>query len=219
MAKRSAFQYRQPRSKMPRLDITISSSQSVSSRLSSANAGSSNAMNYNDRGGDGEELWGGDDDEEFILLASQAAEKIEANAENFIVSQAMNFDLSYGQFRNEVRASTQLDDIFDNDDIFSNIPDDAWDAGPTTSTAANPDNGAAVFKVPDAAATSAALAARHDEQTRQTQLAKNEAQQSFFTEKIKVQKKEIENLRETLNKITEKCETKEGEVNGLRQFQ
>lgn len=170
-------------------------------------------MNYNDREADGDELWGGDDDEEFILLASQAAEKIEANAENFIVSQAMNFDLSYGQFQKEVQASTQLDDIFDNDDIFSNIPDDAWQAGPSTSKpTTNRNDGPATFKVPGAAATSAALAARHDEETRQTQLAKNEAQQSFFTEKIKAQKKELENLRETLNKVTEKCETKEGEV-------
>lgn len=215
--KRSGFQYRQPRSKMPKLDITISSSQSVSSRLAGPNPGSSHATNHQHV--DAEELWGGDDDEEFILLASQAVEKYEANAE-MVISQSMNpnmnLDISYGQFRNEVRSSTQFDDCamideFDNDDIFSNIPDDVCASKPSTSTATT-NNDAGNFKMPNAPAAAIPSTSSHDEQKRKTEQAKNEAQQSFLTDMIKTQKKDLDNLRESLKKVTDKCQIKEGEV-------
>lgn len=222
MAKRSGFQYRQPRSKMPKLDITISSSQTVTSRISVV-AASSNAVNVHNNQYQNaatanlqpENPWE-DDDEELILLASQAVDKYEANAE-MVISQAMNnrIDLSYGRFRNEVRTSTQLDEnLFnefnnDEDDIFSNIPVDVCDNRPSTSTAAanqnkNIQNG---FKVPENLPS-----IPRDDDSKRTEKAKNEVHQTFLTEKIKTQKKEIENLKETLNKITEKCQLKEGEV-------
>lgn len=227
MAKRSGFQYRQPRSKMPRLDITVSSSQGPSSRLSTSNAGPSHVMrdttnhNNEDRGRapESEELWGADDDDdEFILLASQAAEKIEANAQ-MVISQAMNCtnmdsEITYSQFRTEARSSTQLNqyavDEFDNDDLFSNIPDELCASKPTTSTAAAGGD-AVTFKVP-AAPVSVPVAGGADDQARKMEQAKNEAQQSYFTEKIKTQKRELDNLRETLNKLSEKFQIKEGEV-------
>lgn len=165
-----------------------------------------------------EELWGADDDDdEFILLASQAAEKIEANAQ-MVISQAMNCtnmdsEITYSQFRNEARSSTQLNqylvDDFDNDDLFSNIPDDVCASKPSTSTAAR-NNDANNFKVP--AAPINVCVAGNDDQARKMEQAKNEAQQSYFTEKIKTQKKELDNLRETLNKMSERFQTKEGEV-------
>lgn len=228
MAKRSGFQYRQPRSKMPRLDVTVSSSQGPSSRLSTTNAGPSHVMrdmtnrNNEERGRapESEELWGADDDDdEFILLASQAAEKIEANAQ-MVISQAMNCtnmdsEISYSQFRNEARSSTQLNqyavDEFDNDDLFSNIPDELCASKPTTSTAASGGD-AANFKVPAAPVSGPVAGGAADDQARKMEQAKNEAQQSYFTEKIKTQKRELDNLRETLNKLSERFQIKEGEV-------
>lgn len=199
MAKRPGFQYRQPRSKMPKLDITISSSQR------NVIAGPSR-MQQPEAQIQQDDMWG-DDDEEYIMLASQVVEKLDANAE-MIISQSMNIrdaDLSYGRFQRNVRASTQhqspiLDD-FGNDnveDILANVPD------VITNNVVKP-----------TAATTSHRASNQNSQANEiknSEKTKMEVHQTYLTEKMKTQKKEIENLKETLNKLNEKCQIKEGEV-------
>lgn len=210
MSKRTAFRFRESanRAKMPKLDISITSSQSLPSNQFRAPAPLKPPTSNN--------IWGDDeDDEEFIMLASQAAEKVEAHAES-VITQAMNFhgdlDMSYGRFRNEVEASTQLTfppqkDVIndfmrdDDEDIFSHIPDypNVPDVQ-TPSTSKQPENSARADKA-------------KEEAQKRLENAKKEAQTTALTKRLQEAKKEIENLREALSKTTEKCQIKEGEVN------
>lgn len=190
MTKRSGLQCRQSKSKMPRLDITISSSQRVAagpSRINSTHMQQPKPIQL-------EDMWGDDDDEEYIMLASQVVDKVDANAE-MIISQSMNIrdaDLSYGKFQCDVDASTQHQPAIEmqhdeRSDILQNVPEmmviDKANSVPQASTIAN-----------------------------NTEQAKLEAHRTILAEILKTQKREIENLKETLNKVNEKCQTKEGEV-------
>lgn len=192
MTKRSGLQCRQSKAKMPRLDITISSSQRVAagpSRINSTHMQQPKQIQQ-------EDMWGDDDDEEYIMLASQVVDKVDANAE-MIISQSMNIrdaDLSYGRFKYDVKASTQnqlaLEMPHDeHDDILLSVPEvmiiDKANSGPQAS---------------------------HTKSANSTEQAKLEAHRIILAEKLKSQKREIENLKETLNKVNEKCQTKEGEV-------
>ncbi|XP_055300952.1 uncharacterized protein LOC129567734 [Sitodiplosis mosellana] len=221
MSKRMGFQFRQPRSKMPKLDITISSSQ----RIVAAGPSNMNHPPRTDAPAPSEDAWGEDDDE-FFVLASQAAEQVEANAA-VVISQSMNnrdHDMSYIRFRKDVRTaqSTQLNHIdeFDNDeDLFSNVPDfipnPVQAAVPSVVNKEN--NGQVAHNHQNATAnqpsTSTANRMSSDDKAREQ---KEKIQTEFFAEKIKAQKKQIETLRETLNKVNQKCTTKEGEASTLR---
>lgn len=192
MTKRSGLQCRQLKAKMPRLDITISSSQRGAAGPSRNNSTHMQQPNEILQ----EDMWGDDDDEEYIMLASQVVDKVDANAE-MIISQSMNIrdaDLSYGVFQYGVKASTQHEPAFEmqhdeRDEILLNIPEvmiiDKANSGPQASHITSADN---------------------------TEQAKLEAHRTILAEKLKTQKREIENLKETLNKVNEKCQTKEGEV-------
>lgn len=216
MSKRTGFRFRESanRAKMPKLDISITSSQSLSSQFRAPAALDPPTIRQNGHN-DKDNIWGDDDDdEEFIMLASQAVEKVEAHAES-VITQAMNFhgdlDMSYGRFRNEVEASTQLtfppqrdaiNDFLcsnDDEDIFSHIPD--YPNVPDIqkpSTSKQPVNNARADKA-------------KEEAQKRLEIAK-EAQATLLTRKLQEHKKEIENLKEALSKTTEKCQIKEGEV-------
>lgn len=199
MSKRPGFQYRQPRSKMPKLNITISSSQ----RSQVAGPSRINNVQQTEVQQHQEDMWGDDDDEEYIMLASQVVEKLDANAE-LIISQSMNTldaDLSYRRFQRDVRTSTQhqssIMSEFDNDfgeDILAIVPDVVSKpvAKPVLATMTNETQS---MRSIDA---------------KNTEKAKLEV--NHLTEKNKAQKREIENLKETLKKLNEKCQIKEGEV-------
>lgn len=219
MSKRMAiFQYRQPRSKMPKLDITISSSQRIST------AGPSNLVQPRvDPPPQTDDAWGEDDDE-FFVLASQAAEQVEANAA-VVISQAMNnrqHDMSYIRFRQDVRTthSTQLNHIdeFDNDeDIFSNLPDfipnQVPKAGPSIE---NKENNHAIHKQQNSTnqpSTSTASRISTDDKAKER---KEKIQTEYYAQKLKEQKKQIETISETLNKVNQEFRTKEGEASTLR---
>lgn len=227
MSKRIGFQFRQPRAKMPKLDITISSSQ---------RAGPSSSQQARDAGM-AEDGWCEDEEDEIFVLASQAVEQVQANAA-VVISQAMNsqairsasHDVSYNHFRQNVRAvhSTQINDnpmdMFDNDeeDIFSNVPDFVLNnAQPTTENKESNGQAAQQNNAPN----------HHNEQQQQSSQsnvaghaseytgARNQIekiQNEIYAEKLKVQKKEIEQLKETLNKLNQRCTTKEGEASTLR---
>lgn len=201
MAKRLGFQYRQPRSKMPKLDITISSSQrSVIAGPSRINTVQQSEPQIQQEEKIEDDMWG-DDDEEYIMLASQAVEKLDANAE-MIISQSMNIrdiDLSYGRFQRDVRSSTQHPycNEFENDnceDILANVPD------------------VIVNNVMQPVAHTSQIPISNGAECKDTAKTKMEVHQTYLTEKMKTQKREIENLQETLNKLSEKCQIKEGEV-------
>lgn len=193
MTKRSGLQCRQSRAKMPKLDITISSSQwnavAGPSRTNSTHKQQPKQIQQ-------EDMWGDDDDEEYIMLASQVVDKVDANAE-MIISQSMNIrdaDLSYGRFQYDVKASTQHQPAHE-------LPRDERDGIPP--------NVSNVIKTDEAnlgPQTSCITNANYTEQT------KLEVHRTILTEKLKTQRREIENLKETLNKVNEKCQIKEGEV-------
>lgn len=246
MAKRPVFQYRMPRAKMPKLNITISSSQQGPSNMLPPQRQQDAPTVVHPQ--QSEDMWPDDDDDELIMLASQAAEKVEAHAE-IVLSEAMGDKLNYDNFRREVQASTQLsgpsnmlDDFMCVDEnVFADIPE--CDIAPKTvaqpkpkpapttavtenerglrspatvngrkdtfavpSTSAAAKNPQPVGELPAATSTSAAVTKN------QIENAKITAQNTFLSNRMRDQKKEIENLKETLAKLNEKCQTKEGEV-------
>lgn len=229
MSKRIGFQFRQPRAKMPKLDITISSSQRIASTGPSTSQQARDAAMI-------EDAWCEDEEDEIFVLASQAVEQVQANAA-VVISQAMNsqaahsstHDFSYNHFRQNVRTvhSTQINDdpmdVFGNDeeDIFSNVPD--FVSNNVQPPAGNKDNNGQVAQQNHA----------NNQQQQQPQSSQNNVgghasenasvrnqmekiQTEYYGEKIKVQKKEIEQLKETLNKLNQRCTTKEGEASTLR---
>lgn len=209
MAKRMGFHHRAPRSKVPRLDISIVSSQRITT-------GPSQTLPDHEQNApaQSDDMWGSDEDDEFIMLASQAAEKVEANHE-MAISQAMNardLDMSYGMFRREVKTSTQKNSAIDNfmeddDDILSNVDLNSVvkEAANKPSTSKEYPKQSNVFAVPAAPAPC-------NEQAKKLEKAKSDTQHTFMAEKLKAQKREIDTLKENLAKLTEKCQTKEGEV-------
>lgn len=218
MSKRIGFQFRQPRSKMPKLDITISSSQRI------AIAGPSTSQHQPPPPSSSqdvavEDAWCEDEEDEIFVLASQAVEQVQANAA-VVISQAMNsahHDITYNRFRQNVRAvqSTQIDEFDQDEDLFSNVPDFDSNNVPTST-----ENKVTIEQV-----------AQNNHQHHQNSQHnvrpasenngavrghKEKIQNEFYAEKLKAQKKEIEQLKETLNKINQRCTTKEGEASTLR---
>lgn len=157
------------------------------------------------------DMWPDDDDDELIMLASQAAEKVEANAE-IVLSQAMGTNLNYENFRSEVQSSTQLtkaNSIVDDfmcvdEELFAGIPECDIAPKPVAKPPA-PIVSEDIFAEPS---TSTAVKNNHQ----QMENAKVAAQNKFLSTKLRDQKKDNENLKDALNKINEKCQTKEGEV-------
>lgn len=207
------FQFRQPRSKMPKLDITISSSQRTTV------AGPSN-MNQQrvipeTPSVQSDDPWCEDDDDEFFVLASQKADEVQAQAAA-LISQPMHLcdpDTSYTRFRQDVRPvhSTQLNHIdeFDMDeDIFSNVPDFVPSAQqPGTSTENKENNGRTAQTCQNDVRSTSDLAAKEQ---------KEKIQNEYFAEKNKALKKQIDSLQGQLSKVNQKCTTKEGEASTLR---
>lgn len=175
-------------------------------------------------------MWGDDDDDEFVMLASQVAARVEAASEA-VISQAMNFtaDMSYGRFQNEVDASTQLtapiknkpmfdelmeddfEDIFAKVPDFSNIPEQAKVAALQQPLATTATTSAATTSTATSQLNRAVAVAMPKDNTAQKN-AQKEAQAAFLQNKIRELKKEYEALRESSGKISEKCQQKEGEV-------
>lgn len=201
------FQFRQPRSKMPKLDITISSSQRTAAGPSNMNQ----QRDVNVSPAQVEDAWCEDEEDEIFVLASQAVEQVQANAA-VVISQSMNnrdHDMSYTRFRQDVRTvhSTQMNPIdeFDNDeDIFSNLPDFVSPM-PVAENGQNVQNKQGAQTV----CRSSSIEIKAKEQ-------KEKIQSEYYAEKIKAQKKQIETLKDTLNKVNQKCTTKEGEASTLR---
>lgn len=213
MSKRMGFQFRQPRSKMPKLDITISSSQRISVAGPSNMNQPRESMETPAHADDG---WGDDEEDEIFVLASQAVEQVQANAA-VVISQAMNntVDVSYSRFRQNVRPvhSTQFNaiDEFDNDeDLFSNVPDYIPNAVQPPLTIENKENNAQ-STVNQSNQNSARMSSENKAKEQ-----KEKIQNEYYAEKVKAQKKQIEQLKETLNKLNQKCTTKEGEASTLR---
>lgn len=211
MAKRSAFQYRMPRAKLPKLNITISSSQQGPSNATAAQGSRVAPIAQPQQS---EDMWPEDDDDELILLASQAAEKVEANAET-VLSQAMSANFNYEKFRLGAQSSTQLNKTSDgvddimcvDDDIFGEIPE--CDIAPK-AVAEPKEKPAPPLVSEDLFATpSTSVAAQNRQKIENAKIA---AQNTYFSKKMRDQKKEIENLKDALAKTNEKCQTKEGEV-------
>lgn len=224
------FQFRQPRSKMPKLDITISSSQRIT------NAEPSTSQQQRDMAM-AEDAWCEDEEDEIFVLASQAVEQVQANAA-VVISQAMNsqaeHDISYNRFRQNVRPvhSTQINnnpiDAFDQDeDIFSNVPD--FVSNVVQPSSENKENNGQMVQQNNnhhhqnqnqnqnhhqqqSSHSNVGHASENDGARNQKEKIQNE----YYGEKIKAQKKEIEQLKETLNKLNQRCTTKEGESSTLR---
>lgn len=217
------FQFRQPRAKMPKLDITISSSQRI------ANAGPSTSQQARDVAMI-EDAWCEDEEDEIFVLASQAVEQVQANAA-VVISQAMNsadHDITYNRFRQNVRPvhSTQINDnpmdVFDNDeDIFSNVPD--FVSNTVQPSTENRENNGQVAQQNNnnnnqnnhqQSSQNNVAGPSSDNTGARNQMEK--IQNEYYGEKIKTQKKEIDQLKETLNKMNQRCTTKEGETSTLR---
>lgn len=211
MSKRMGFQFRQPRSKMPKLDITISSSQ-----RSVAGPSNINQPKVIPDTPTQEDAWCEDEEDEIFVLASQAVEQVQANAA-VVISQSMNIrdhDMSYTRFRQQARTvqSTQLNHIdeFDNDEeLFSNLPEfnGVQVPGPVENKENSGQNGQNVQIQSSSSRTSTDNKAREQKEKMQTE---------YYAEKLKLQKKQIETLKETLSKVNQKCTTKEGEASTLR---
>lgn len=211
------FQFRQPRSKMPKLDITISSSQRI------AVAGPSNLNQQRESTeapAQSEDAWYEDEEDEIFVLASQAVEQVQANAA-VVISQAMNttdHDISYNRFRQNARTaqSTQLipfDDFDNNEDIFSNVPDFIPNTvQPPQVTNHRENNG----QMPSNPVVSQNLVRVPSDTSIKTRNEKEKIQNQYYAEKLKAQKKQIEQMKETLSKLNQKCTTKEGEASTLR---
>lgn len=210
MAKRSAFQYRMPRAKLPKLNITISSSQHGPSNVMEPQGARVVPIAQPQQS---EDMWPEDDDDELILLASQAAEKVEANVET-VLSQSMSTNLNYEKFRLGAQSSTQLnktsagldDFMCVDDDIFGEIPE--CDIAPKVVAKPQAKPAAPLLSDDLFATPSTSVAAQNRQKIENTKIAQN----TYFSKKMRDQKKEIENLKDALAKINEKCQTKEGEV-------
>lgn len=230
MAKRPGFQFRTSRAKMPKLNITVSSSSQVPSDMPSTQRGPAVAVPLPQQS---EDMWPDDDDDELIMLASQAAEKVDAVAE-MVFSETLGDKLNYDKFRKEVQSSTQLnkptnelnDFMCVDEDVFADIPEYNVAPKPVSKPKPKPPaNGVSdeVFAKPStslavrnlqkaenlAPAPSTSSAATNHQQMEHTKIA---AQNTFLSNKMRDQKKEIENLKEALAKVKETCQTKEGEV-------
>lgn len=233
MSKRIGFQFRQPRAKMPKLDITISSSQRIASTGPSTSQQARDAAMI-------EDAWCEDEEDEIFVLASQAVEQVQANAA-VVISQAMNsqaahsstHDFSYNHFRQNVRTvhSTQINDdpmdVFGNDeeDIFSNVPD--FVSNNVQPPTENKENNRQVAQQNHAnnhhqqqpqqqQQNSQNNVGGHASENNSVRNQMEKIQTEYYGEKIKAQKKEIEQLKETLNKLNQRCTTKEGEASTLR---
>lgn len=215
MSKRIGFQFRQPRSKMPKLDITISSSQRMNI------AGPSNLhqpREVAETPAQIDDAWGDDEEDEIFVLASQAVEQVQANAA-VVISQAMNtadHDISYNRFRQNARPvhSTQFNPIdeFDNDeDIFSNVPDFLPNAVQPAASTDNKENNGQMAQNQHSGQNVGRVSS--DTKARDQ---KEKIQNEYYAEKFKAQKKQIEQLKETLSKLNQRCTTKEGEASTLR---
>lgn len=233
MSKRPGFQYRMPRAKMPKLNITISSSQkgpaaSVSNMPSNRDYARVPPLAPPPESAD---LWG-DDDDELVMLASQVAEQVEAHAEQ-VLTQAMDFQessITFERFRKEVDASTQLpkaDDLIneflcdnDDEDLFADVPDfNNVPAQPVrASTSKESDRRQSTSRATierEPILPKPATEVRESEPTQandKIESTRMEIRATFLSNKLRDQKKEIENLKDNLNDINEKCQTKEGEV-------
>lgn len=159
-------------------------------------------------------MWPDDEDEEMILLASQAVEKVDAHAE-MVLTQAMGSNLNYDKFRLEVQSTTQLTktnnvlDAFlgdDDEEVFAEIPD--CDIAPKPVAQPHKKPPAPLVSEDMFSEPSTAAAQNHQKMEN----AKIAAQNTFLSSRMRDQKKEIENLKEALAKLNEKCQTKEGEV-------
>ncbi|XP_058056712.1 uncharacterized protein LOC131208082 [Anopheles bellator] len=100
------FQLKQPaNAKKPKLDIEIVPSQRYNPpplATSSSNKRSSIAKNDQKI----ESLWG-DEDDEFIVLASQAVEELEMFQQSQVVNGSSAADITFGKFSSHVKTSTQ----------------------------------------------------------------------------------------------------------------
>lgn len=233
MSKRTGFQFRQPKAKMPKLDITISSSQMAPQPGPSTRHNQIVAAQrpppVRDSVPQSVDMWD-DDDEELIMLASQVAEKVEANAEE-LISQSMN--ITYSTFQRQAhQVSTQrqrhindLDDYFrDGDEVFSKLIESPNDLkisqiveGLQSDLVPMQIDDEPVVVLDDEPPEQEAANAQGlfvDKQKKAEQV-KAEAQTAFMSNRLREQKKEIETLKENLTKISDKCQTKEGEVSWL----
>lgn len=212
MTKRSGFQFKKPRPKIPKLDIQIHSSQTyVASQTvaSQQNAPAHRLAAPRQPAPESDDMWGDEDDSDFIMLASQVADRVEERFD-VVLSQSLNFsvgnDLSYGLFQREVDASTQLrmpiknteiNDLMSGDEEdFLNIPmpEKAGDIDKTLQPSTSNNN-------------------QKNDALKNAQI---EAQATYLQTKIREQKKQIETLKESLTKSSEKCQQKEGEASSLR---
>ncbi|XP_055588818.1 ATR-interacting protein mus304-like [Uranotaenia lowii] len=107
------FQPKQPSSsyKRPKLDIEMVSSQQYNSNQQAKHLGGTNShMNTSTvvaKSAKSDYLWG-DDDDEFIILASQKVEEVELFQSQMTQSQHMAIpDVSFGRFCNGASSSTQ----------------------------------------------------------------------------------------------------------------
>lgn len=165
-----------------------------------------------------DDAWYEDEEDEIFVLASQAVEQVQANAA-VVISQAMNttdHDISYNRFRQNARTaqSTQMNH-FDicSEDIFSNVPDFIPNAvRPPQETTNHKENNGQMASSQHSSQHFARVPSDPSIKTRE----KEQIQNKYYAEKLKAQKKQIEQLKETLNKLNQKCTTKEGEASTLR---
>lgn len=231
MSKRPGFQYRMPRAKMPKLSITVSSSQR--SQIPSTSAVHRHQPNQNyaripqpEMPKESVDLWG-DEDDELVMLASQVAEKVEANAEQ-VLTQAMGFhnaSINFEKFRKEVQASTQLpeeDDFVnefhcDTDDVilFADLPEiDEIAVQPIRPSTSKEKSKRPTIEIDRKKSNEgvSVTAKTSMQQKSNSETSKLQICTTFYSNQMRDHKKDMEALQENFSKMNEKLQTKEGEV-------
>ncbi|XP_049547727.1 ATR-interacting protein mus304 [Anopheles darlingi] len=108
MSKRAGhFQLKLPtNAKKAKLDIEITPTQQIKPSTSSTSSKNRPAKPSVDNASKIDALWG-DEDDEFIVLASQAVEELEMFQQSQIISGTQTADLTFGKFSRQVKSSTQ----------------------------------------------------------------------------------------------------------------
>uniref|UniRef100_A0A182F204 Uncharacterized protein n=2 Tax=Anopheles albimanus TaxID=7167 RepID=A0A182F204_ANOAL len=112
MSKRAGhFQLKLPtNAKKAKLDIEITPSQQSKPSTSKTSANSRSTKPSVENASKIDALWG-DEDDEFIVLASQAVEELEMFQQSQVISATQTADLTFGKFSRQVKSSTQTVEV------------------------------------------------------------------------------------------------------------
>lgn len=193
---------------MPKLDLQIYSSQEImasqlASQQMSVPSFRAPAAARQQPAPESEDMWGDDEDNDFIMLASQVADRVEAHPDVVMSQHPPNntIDISYGLFQREVDSSTQMGPPIKNTEIIDLMSGDEEDF----LNIPMPEKMKSIDKTLQPGPSNEKL-----------KNAQTEAQTKYMQNQMRDQKKEIELLKRNLEQANEKCQQKEGEASSLR---